>query len=149
MGSGQSSGRTFLGHQGPDAGISLTQTLGCPPDKNLCKAPFSVVLDRESRNAQGDGSKVTGRAQNTDFRRNRRLLPIPPFSWKLKSLEGAGNRRKTQIFAANRRFSQKTAGNRCLGSVTLCSWNGPGNVPEGLAFPKMMVFCDGFSFFWT
>ena len=43
------------------------------------------------------------------FAENRRFSQIRPFSWKLQHVEGAGNRR----------FSQKTAGNRRLGSVTL------------------------------
>ena len=40
---------------------------------------------------------------------------------KFQHLEGAGNRRKPQIFAGDRRFkiSQKTTGNWRLGSVTL------------------------------
>ena len=50
---------------------------------------------------------------------NRRFSQIQPFSWKLKHLEGAGNHRKLQIFTENRRFLQKTAGDRKLGSVTL------------------------------
>ena len=53
------------------------------------------------------------------FAENRWFSQIRPFSWKYQHLEGAGNRRKPLIFAENRRFSQKTAGNRRLGSVTL------------------------------
>ena len=53
--------------------------------------------------------KVTERAQNADFAENRGFSQIHPFSWKFKQLEGTGNRRKPQILAGNRRFSQKTA----------------------------------------
>ena len=54
------------------------------------------------------------------FAENRRFSQIRPFSWKFQHLEAAGDRRKPQIFTGNRkRFSQKTAGNRRLGSVTL------------------------------
>ena len=42
------------------------------------------------------------------FAENRRYLQIHPFFWKFQHLEDA----------ENRRFSQKTAGNRSLGSVT-------------------------------
>ena len=58
---------------------------------------------------------MTERAQNAA---NRRFSQIHPFSWKFQRLEGAGNYRKPQIFAENRTFSQKIAGNRRLGSVT-------------------------------
>ena len=43
------------------------------------------------------------------FAENRRFLQIHPFSWKFQHLDGAGNRR----------FSQETAVNCRLGSVTL------------------------------
>ena len=46
-----------------------------------------------------------GHLKNADFCRNRRYSQVHPFSWNFKHLEG--------------RFSQKTAGNRRLGSVIL------------------------------
>ena len=40
------------------------------------------------------------------FAENNRFSQIHPFSWKIKDLEGGGNRRKPHIFAENRRLSQ-------------------------------------------
>ena len=65
-------------------------------------------------------TKIQGELKVTDLRwqrkpktqiaaENCRFSQIRPFSWKFQHLEGAGNRRKPQIFAGNRRFSQKTA----------------------------------------
>ena len=48
--------------------------------------------------------------------RKPQIFADSPFSWKFQHLEGAGNRRKPQIFAENRRFSQDF---RRLDSVTL------------------------------
>ena len=57
---------------------------------------------------------MTEKAKNADFRRKPQSFADSPFSWRFKHLEGAGNRRKPQIFAENRRFLQKTAGNPFL-----------------------------------
>ena len=65
---------------------------------------------------KGDGTKVTERAQNADFRRKPQIFADSPL---LLEIQAFGGRRKPQIVAGNRRFSQKTAGNRRLGSVTL------------------------------
>ena len=54
--------------------------------------------------------------QTQIFAKNRRSSQIHPFSWKFKHLEGAENRRFSQ---KSEDFSQKTARNRRLGSVTL------------------------------
>ena len=51
------------------------------------------------------------------FAENRRFSQIHPFSWKFQHLEGAGNRRKPQIFAGNRRFF---AENRRKPQIGLC-----------------------------
>ena len=55
-------------------------------------------------------------AQNADFRRKPQIFADSPL---LLEIQAMGGRRKPQIFAVNRRFLQKTAGNRRLGSVTL------------------------------
>ena len=55
---------------------------------------------------------MTERTQNADFR----IFADSPFLLEIPSF---GGRRKPQIFAENRRFSQKTTGNRGLGSVIL------------------------------
>ena len=84
--------------------------------------PFALTQARKwnfCHKNPGDGTNVTERAQNTDFRRKPHIFADSPVSWKFKHLEGAGNRRRPQIFAGNRRVSQKTTGNRRLGSVTL------------------------------
>ena len=60
--------------------------------------------------------KERERAQNADFRRKPQIFTDSPLLLEIQAL---GGRRKPQIFAENRRFSQKTAGNRRLGSVTL------------------------------
>ena len=62
-----------------------------------------------------DGPKVTERAQNADFRRKPQVFAD---SLPLLEIQAFGGHRKPQIFARNRRFSQKIAGNRRLGSVT-------------------------------
>ena len=62
--------------------------------------------------SRGQNYKVTEKAQNADLAENRRFAQIHPFSWKLKHW-------KAQIFAENRRFWQKTADFRRLGSFTL------------------------------
>ena len=42
------SGTLFLGYQGPNVGISLTPTLGCPGQKLYARGPcLSIVLERE------------------------------------------------------------------------------------------------------
>ena len=58
-----------------------------------------------SGRAEGDGTKVI-ESPKRRFSQKTADLQIHPFSWKFKRLEGAG-------------FSQKTARNRRLGSVTL------------------------------
>ena len=59
---------------------------------------------------------MTQSTQNADFRRKPQIFADSPF---LLEIPACGGRRKPQIFAGNQRFSQKTAGNRRLGSVTL------------------------------
>ena len=63
---------------------------------------------------------MTGRAENTDFAEKPQIFADSPPLLEFKLLEGAGNRRKPQLSAENRRSSesQKTAGNR-WGSVAL------------------------------
>ena len=55
---------------------------------------------------------MTERAQNADFRRKPQIFAGSPL---LLEIQAFGGRRKLQIFAENRRFSQKTAGNRRFG----------------------------------
>ena len=59
---------------------------------------------------------MTQRAQNADFRRKPQIFADSPL---LLEIQAFGGCRKPQILAENRRFSQKTAGNCRLGSVTL------------------------------
>ena len=59
---------------------------------------------------------MTERAPNADFRRKPLIFADSPL---LLEIQAFGGRRKPQIFAGNRRFSRKTAGNHRLGSVTL------------------------------
>ena len=70
------------------------------------------------------------------FAENRRFSQIRPFSWKFKHLEGAGNRRKPQIFAENRRKPQ--IGLRHLRSVTFSS-----ALPEIVRFVQKKKTRDG------
>ena len=99
--------------------------MGCFPSSKLSELQTHPNLHRPvgvgskgSGQAQGEGTKVTEKAQNADFRRKPQifadslLLEIPAFGGRRKP-------QKTADFAENRRFSQKTAGNRRLGSVTL------------------------------
>ena len=95
------------GHRGGSGGGGGYRSSSCPLE--------AIALLNQGA-LKGLGTKVTENPQNTDFAENRRFSQI---QWKYKHLEGAGNRRKPQIFAENSRFSQKTAGNRSLGSVTL------------------------------
>ena len=57
---------------------------------------------------------MTEKAQNADFRRKPQTFADSPLLLEIQAL---GGRRKPQIFAENRRFLQKTAGNRRSGSV--------------------------------
>ena len=59
---------------------------------------------------------MTERAQNADFRRKPQIFADSPLPLEIQA---SGGHRKPQILAENRRFSQKTAGNRRSGSVTL------------------------------
>ena len=61
-----------------------------------------------SGRASGDGTKVTERVQNADFRRKLQIFAVLPL---LLEIQAFGGRRKPA--------SQKSAGNRRLGSVTL------------------------------
>ena len=56
------------------------------------------------------------RPENADLHRKPQIFADSPL---LLEIQAFGGRRKPQNFAENRRFSQKTAGNRRLGSVTL------------------------------
>ena len=114
------------------AGASLVfqQPPVCQPPVVICPAQmgsgFCEARPELGQEAlKGDGTKVTERAQNADFRRKPQIFAdFHPFSWKLKHLEGAGNRRKPQIFAANRRKTQ--IGLRHLRCVTFSSAPGLG-----------------------
>ena len=96
--------RNFLGNNfccilGP---VSRQPPLSEPLMQDEKEGGFSLV--GEGR-AYGDGTKVTERAQNADFRRKPQFFADSPLLLKFKW------RRKLQIFAENRRFLQKTPGN--------------------------------------
>ena len=63
---------------------------------------------------------MTERAQNADFRRKPQIFADSPLLLKIQAFGGRRKPQKTAAFRRKpRRFSQKTAGNRRLGSVTL------------------------------
>ena len=89
---------------------------------NIVKA-FCLFLGCNLKFIQGE-LKVTDlrwqrKPKTQIFAENRRFSQIHPFSWKLKHLEGAGNRRKPQMFAEKRR--KPLIGLRHLRSVTFSS----------------------------
>ena len=59
------------------------------------------------------------RAQNADFRRKPQIFADSPLLLEIQAFGEHRKRRKPQIRAEKQRCSQKTAGNRRLGSVTL------------------------------
>ena len=63
---------------------------------------------------------MTEKTQNADFRRKPQMFADSPFLLEIPQFRGRRKPQKTQIFAENRNFSQKTAqiGLRHLRSVT-------------------------------
>ena len=102
-----------------------------------CGQTRTISTNNESGTAPATTTITQGALKGTELRwqrepktqtfaENRRFSQIHPFSWKFKHLEGAGNRRKPQIFARkpkifaeNRRKPQ--IGLRHLRSVTFSS----------------------------
>ena len=62
---------------------------------------------------------MTEKAQNADFRRKPQIFADSLLLLEIQAFGGRKKPQKTADFRRNRRFSQKTAGNRRLGSVTL------------------------------
>ena len=108
-----------LGKEGKTLKFAPTKAPTKRPPKASTEVPRKVSsqvlrFTCPSGRAQRDGSKVTERAQNTDFRRKPQIFAdSPPL---LLEIPAFGGRRKPQKTAD---FRRKTAGNCRLGSVTL------------------------------
>ena len=71
------------------------------------KQSKEIQKSKERKIREGDGTKVTERAQNTDFCRKRQIFADAPL---LLEIQAFGGRRKPQIFAGNRRLGSGTSG---------------------------------------
>ena len=74
-----------------------------------------------------DGPKVTDWAQNADSRRKPQIFANSPLLLEFQALGGH------RTFAENRRFSQKTAGNRRSDSVTFIRNKEKGVLAKGVS----------------
>ena len=87
-----------------------------------CAAKFSKFPCEKSKNIHrraSAGAQEEERAQNAYFRRKPQIFTDSPLHLEIQAFGWRRKPQKTRRFHRNRRFSQKTAGNRRLGPVTL------------------------------